>query len=96
MTEAGSNIILGDRSSGRTDGSRRSRRWIMDANQVLSGWSGDGAAASVLTLASAVVAESKRAAAASQRYHILTRRGNARSVSARKVFEEFFADHVRR
>ena len=68
----------------------------MDANHALSSWSGDGAAPSILTLASAVFAEAGRAAAASRRYQILTRRGNARSVSARKVFEEFFADHIRR
>jgi hypothetical protein len=65
----------------------------MDANHALSGWSGDGAAASVLTLALTLIAETRRATAASRRYQILTRRGYARSVSARKVFEEFFADH---
>lgn len=66
----------------------------MDANHALSGWSGEGAAASALTLALTVFAENRRAAAASRRYQILTRRGYARSVSARKVFEEFFADHI--
>jgi thioredoxin-like negative regulator of GroEL len=65
----------------------------MDANHALSEWSDEGAAASVLTLALTLFAENRRAAAASRRYQILTRRRNARSVSARKVFEEFFADH---
>jgi hypothetical protein len=66
---------------------------FMDANHALSGWSGDGAAASALTLALTLIAENRRAAAASRHYQMLTRRGNARSVSTRKVFEEFFADH---
>ena len=64
----------------------------MDANHALSGWSADGATASTLTLVLTVFAESRRAGAASRLYQILTRRGCTRSVSARKVFEEFFAD----